>query len=134
MGSSSVAFTVCVAPNALARASLDSTTSIAMTGLAPEITAPCRVLMPTPPIPVMTTLARGGTLARLTTAPKPVVTPQASRDADSMLMVGGTFTSWDSRTKTYSANPATRAFWMICAPLESVRVPRTSKVVFVSQK
>ena len=43
---------------------------------APTILAPWMTLSPIPPSPNTTTLAPGVTLAVLTTAPTPVVTPQ----------------------------------------------------------
>ncbi len=61
-------------------------TSTAMMGFAPQVTAPWMEFRPTPPAPMTATLLSGGTLARLTTAPKPVVTPQASSEATSIGM------------------------------------------------
>ena len=94
-----------------------------MMGLAPQVRAPWTEFSPTPPVPITTTLLNGGTLARLTTAPKPVVTPQASSEARSMGKSGSIFTSCDSCTSTYSAKPPTRAFWMISSPFRLASVP-----------
>ena len=49
--------------------------------VAPATTAPWTALRPTPPVPTTTTLLPGSTRAVLTTAPKPVITPQASKAA-----------------------------------------------------
>src|SRR6185312_4847126 len=45
---------------------------IAMTFLAPEITAPCRALMPMPPTPTITAVSPGCTRATLVAEPNPV--------------------------------------------------------------
>ena len=55
------------------RAGLMSTPTILF---APTILAPWMTLRPMPPRPNTTTFAPGSTLAVLTTAPTPVVTPQ----------------------------------------------------------
>ena len=51
-------------------------------------------LSPTPPQPMTTTLDPAPTLAVLTTAPKPVSTPQAMSEATSNGMSRGTGATW----------------------------------------
>jgi hypothetical protein len=52
------------------------------------------LLSPTPPQPMTATASPGPTRAELTTAPKPVITPQASSEALSNGMSAGIATSW----------------------------------------
>ena len=53
----------CVTPNSIACSRLNSTGSIAMTYLPPAYLAPCTALMPTPPVPKITTVSPGRTSA-----------------------------------------------------------------------
>ncbi len=64
-----------------------------MTMRAPEMAAPCTLLRPTPPAPMTAAVAPGRRAAVLVTAPKPVMTPQASNDAASSGMEGGMTTT-----------------------------------------
>ncbi len=73
-----------------------------MMRVAPASRAPCKTLRPTPPAPITTTLAPASTWATLTTAPIPVETPQAIRQAGSrgtlngmgMQLLAGSVVSW----------------------------------------
>ncbi len=67
---------VSVAPNARASASGAGRRSIATIRSHPAIAAPCTTFRPTPPVPMTTTRAPGGTRAALATAPTPVTTAQ----------------------------------------------------------
>ena len=81
---SSIEAKACVAPNLSACSRLNGTGSIANTWRAPDATAPCRAIMPTPPTPMMAT-----DLTRLDVgdcaSPNPIrsVTPQPTRAASS---------------------------------------------------
>ena len=63
-------------------------------------------LSPTPPAPITATRAPGRSRAVLTTAPTPVITPQASRRASSAGRSSGRPTSWLASTTTASAKAA----------------------------
>ena len=102
------AFTVCVAPNARACASLSSFTSIATSGSAPASAAPWTQLRPTPPQPTTATASPACTFAVLIAAPKPVMTPQEIRLAASAATPAGILTTWEASTTTLSAKPPTR--------------------------
>ena len=65
------AFTVCVAPSFVAKASFSSERSTATIWRAPASLAPRTTLKPTPPRPTTATDWPGSTLAVLTTAPTP---------------------------------------------------------------
>ena len=80
-----------------------------MTGRGRFNTAPCTLFSPTPPVPITTTLLPAGTRAVLTTAPRPVITPQASSEALSNGMSSGSGTTWDSATTAYSAKAPVRS-------------------------
>ena len=90
--------------------SLESRISTAMMGSAPDRRAPGWQFTPTPPQPSTATLLKGATLARLTTAPNPVVTPQASRQASSSGKVSGTFTSCVRLTSDVVGEPGHPGF------------------------
>lgn len=68
-----------VAPNCLATASFAGLESMATMVSAPAILAPWITLSPMPPVPITTTLSPRSTLARFSTAPTPVSTPQPIR-------------------------------------------------------
>ena len=56
VGFSRLTFTACVAPKFLAASSFSSERSRAIILSAPAIEAPCTLLIPTPPVPMTTTL------------------------------------------------------------------------------
>ena len=58
--------------------------STAMIRAAPDTMAASREFSPTPPRPTTATVAPGGTLAVLMTAPAPVITPQPNSAASSI--------------------------------------------------
>src|SRR5918995_7264601 len=91
--SSSSGLTACVAPNRWASSSLESTRSTATISDAPATRAPCIAEMPTPPQPNTTTDDPGVTLAVLTAAPTPVMTPQPTSEAISRGTSGSIFTA-----------------------------------------
>src|SRR6185312_142401 len=70
-----------VAPNLPAISCLNGSGSTTTTCLAPAYAAPCTALMPTPPLPKITTVSPGLTPAAYTDEPQPVVTPQATSAA-----------------------------------------------------
>ena len=98
-----------------------------MIGSAPESTAPWTQLSPTPPVPTTATLLPGGTCAVFTTAPRPVITPQASSDALSSGSVSGIATTWDSSTTATSAKAAVRSPWCTPAPSRVRMCGRSSR-------
>src|SRR5262249_14210647 len=77
--------------------------SIAMMRSAPASAAPLTADNPTPPQPMMATVAPGSTLAALNTAPTPVITPQPTSAARSSGMSGSIFTIEFSCTNISSA-------------------------------
>src|SRR5215831_18584017 len=98
------ALTVCVAPNSRDHSSLWSNTSTAITLPAPINAAAWIALSPTPPQPKTTTFEPGVTLARLITAPAPVITPQLTRHTTSSgasLRIGTTFCSGRTAFSAY---------------------------------
>ena len=100
----SEASTKWVAPNWRARPSLEARVSTAMIRLAPARRRPWITLRPTPPTPNTAAVSPAWTLARLSTAPTPVSTPQPIRQAD---VIGTSFeilTAWTSLTMVDSAN------------------------------
>ena len=107
--SSPLALIVWVAPNSRAAASLPASMSTAMIGVQPERRAPWMALRPTPPQPMTTTLDPVLTFAVLTTAPKPVSTPQAMRAALSSGMSLGIATACDWSTTMCSAKAPVRS-------------------------
>ncbi len=115
-GSTSRAFTASVAPKRRAASSFSATTSTAITCAAPHSTAPWMLFRPTPPAPITATVAPGSIAAVLATAPKPVMTPQASRAAWRMSKSSGTTASCEASTTTRSANAPVRIPWPIAAP------------------
>src|SRR5215469_13971189 len=93
-----------VAPHSVAISSLNSSGSIATTFLAPAYRAPWTALMPTPPMPKITTVSPGLTLAAYTDEPQPVVTPQPTRQAISNGRSSSTFTQEFSEMTMYREN------------------------------
>ena len=103
---SSDASSVCVAPNCTESASGIGRRSIAMICSQPAMLAPCTMLSPTPPTPITTTDAPGGTCAALVTAPTPVSTAQPSVASASNGTSCGTGMAPSSATTTESAKQA----------------------------
>ena len=103
-GSPSAALTTSVAPNRLARLSLDPTVSTAMIRPAPAMAAPLMQDSPIPPQPITTTVLPTSTLAVLCTAPTPVVTAQPIKAALSSGMSLRIFTRACSWARICSAN------------------------------
>ena len=106
-----------------------------MIGLAPQMTAPWTAFSPTPPAPMTTTLLSGGTLARLTTAPKPVSDPAGQQRGE---IHGEVFGDLDQLRLVHqnvlgeSAHPGLLDDAL--ALLVRSSVPSTSYVTLVSQK
>src|SRR5882757_7516128 len=94
--------TVCVAPNDGATPRLKSTGSTATMHLAPAARAPCTAFIPTPPVPTTTTVSPGLVPAQTLPDPKPVVTPQDTRDAASSGIQSCTLMNDRSEATTYS--------------------------------
>jgi hypothetical protein len=92
-----------VAPKVRASSSFEGTMSTATMRRAPAMRAPWIALSPTPPAPITTTSWPGRTCAELTTAPTPVITPQASSEAASGEIASATGTIWERSTTTRSA-------------------------------
>ena len=100
--STSAALMKWVAPNWRASSSFRGLVSTAMIGTASARAAPWITLRPMPPTPITSTLWPWVTLARLNTAPTPVMTPQPSSDATSngtSLLIG---TAWRALTTVCS--------------------------------
>src|SRR4029077_12040041 len=97
----------CVAPNSIACSRLYSTGSIAMTFLPPAYLAPCTALMPTPPVPKITTVSPGRTSPALVAEQNPVVTPQLTSAASSNGTSSSIFTQDHSDRTAYWANEPT---------------------------
>ncbi len=76
---------------------------------APEASAPCTALSPTPPQPITATWLPGWICAVFVTAPKPVITPQASSDAASKAISFGIIATWLLSTTTFSAKAPVRS-------------------------
>jgi hypothetical protein len=91
-------------------------TSTAMIFAAPAMTPPCTQLRPMPPTPNTAIVAPVSTLARLTTAPKPVMTPQPISAARSNGTRGSIEIAPCSRTTVYSANTEALANWKAGLP------------------
>ena len=91
--------------------------STAMIRLAPASRRPWITLRPTPPTPKTADVSPACTLARFSTAPTPVSTPQPIRQAD----VSGTsfeiLTAWTSLTMVDSANTEAAAKLEAGSPL-----------------
>ena len=83
--------------------------SSTITLAAPAIAAPWIAFRPTPPAPITTTELPGRTAAVFATAPKPVITPQASSEAASRGRLEGIATTCDWSTTTRSAKAAVRS-------------------------
>ena len=88
---------------------------------APPSEAPWIAFSPTPPAPITATVAPGRIAAVLSTAPTPVITPQASRHASSGAMSAGSFTHWLRSTTAISAKAAVRRPCTIRPPPCSLR-------------
>ena len=56
-------------------------------------------------------------MARLSTAPAPVITPQPMRQAEVSGTVSSIFTTWRELTTVYSANAELAANWYAGSPL-----------------
>src|SRR5947209_9887460 len=98
-----------VAPNSRATLSLAGSMSMAMTLVDPARTLAWMTLRPMPPMPNTATLSPYETLARLSTAPTPVITAQPTRAADSSGTSSGIFTAWRSSTTVRSTKAETLA-------------------------
>ena len=85
---------------------------MAMMRPAPAIAAPLTAAMPTPPQPMTATVSPGATLAVLTTAPKPVMTPQPISAARSSGISLWIFTIAFSCTSICSANDDRLRNWL----------------------
>ena len=98
----SFGFTQSVAPKTWASSNLDGLVSIAMMRPACASFAPWITASPMPPRPNTATESPGCTLAVFFTAPRPVVTPQPSRQTCSGFASGWTLASDTSATTVYS--------------------------------
>src|SRR5579872_905994 len=99
-----LASTKSVAPNCRAKLSLPATVSTATTRLACDRRRPWMTFSPTPPTPKTAAVCPGSTVARLSTAPTPVSTPQPMRHADVSGTSLGMGTAWISDTIVCSVN------------------------------
>src|ERR1039458_1207685 len=106
-----------VAPNCRASVSLEANVSTAMIRLAPASRSPWITLRPTPPTPNTAAVSPACTLARLSTAPTPVSTPQPMRQAEVMGTSLEILTAWTSLTIVDSANPDVAAKFDAGSPL-----------------
>ena len=121
------AFTVCVAPSFVAKASFSSERSTAMIWRAPASLAPRTTLRPTPPKPTTATDWPGSSLAVLTTAPTPVSTAQPNKAASSSGRSGSIFTQDSRATTAWVEKAATPSRWLTgSASNESRRSPESS--------
>src|SRR3974390_262755 len=96
--SPALASTKWVAPNWRPRSSFAATVSTATMRVAPEMRRPWITFSPTPPTPNTAAVSPGFALARLSTAPTPVRTPQPIRQADVSGMSFGMRTACTSLT------------------------------------
>ena len=143
------ASTKSVAPNCRPNASLAATVSTATIRVAPAMRRPWMTLRPTPPTPKTAAVFPGRTRARLSTAPTPVRTPQAMRQADVSGTSFGILTAWTSWTTVDSAKtdaaaklyagcplnvngvsmfPSDRRHWVGCPALHARQVPQLARV------
>ena len=83
-----------------------------MTLRAPRRLAPWMQFSPTPPVPTTTTWEPVVTWAVFTTAPKPVMTPQASSEALAKGISVGMATAWEASTTAYSAKAPVSRPWV----------------------
>ncbi|MNN86398.1 hypothetical protein D3C81_2038110 [compost metagenome] len=102
--SKSFGFTQSVAPSCLAISNFAGLMSMAMMRAALALTAPMTADRPMPPRPKMATVSPGFTLAVLSTAPIPVVTPQPSRQTFSSGASLAIFATEISGSTVYSEN------------------------------
>ena len=85
-------------------------------GRAPARAAPWTAFRPTPPAPITTTVSPGRTRASRATAPIPVMTAQAIRQALVSGTPSGIATACDACTTTSSANAPQRSPWTARSP------------------
>ena len=78
--------------------------SATMTRAVPALAAPITADRPTPPAPTTSTASPTVTWARLIAAPKPVLRPQAARQAISNGTPVSIWTAFQRSTTAYSAN------------------------------
>ena len=119
---------VCVAPKRDAHSSFCGMTSTAMIFAAPASTPPCTQFSPMPPTPNTAMVAPDSTLARLITAPKPVMMPQPISAARSKGTRGSIGMAPCSRTSVRSVNTEALANWKAGLPPtgEGLRSPSGS--------
>ncbi|MPN27728.1 hypothetical protein SDC9_175162 [bioreactor metagenome] len=98
----SLGLTQSVAPKVLASSNLEGLVSMAMMRPALASLAPWITARPMPPRPNTATVSPSCTLAVFLTAPRPVVTPQPSRQTCSGLASGLTLASETAATTVYS--------------------------------
>ena len=106
-----------VAPNCMARSSFEAMVSTATMRLAADRRRAWITFSPTPPTPNTAAVSPGATLARLSTEPTPVSTPQPIRHAEvkgTSLEMGTAWTSW---MMVYSANTDAAAKFDAGSPL-----------------
>jgi hypothetical protein len=106
-----------VAPNWRASPSLEARVSTAMIRLAPARRRPWITLSPTPPTPKTAAVSPAWTLARLSTEPTPVRTPQPMRQAEVMGTSLEILTAWTSLTMVDSVNTEVAAKLEAGSPL-----------------
>ena len=94
---------VSVAPKNFAVSRLNSTGSTAITDFAPAARAPCTALMPTPPVPMITTVSPGSVPTPTVADPHPVVTPQDTSEAASNGIESSILITDSSARTAYSA-------------------------------
>jgi hypothetical protein len=93
---------------------------------APAMRAPWIEFSPTPPQPTTATVSPSATRAVLVTAPKPVMTPQASSEATGKAMSRDTFTAW-LVNQAFSAKAPVRNAWKTAPPSASRMGPAASR-------
>ena len=74
-----------------------------MTFMAPAARAPCTALIPTPPVPTMTTVSPGSVPTPTVPEPHPVVTPHDTREAASKGIDSSILMTDSSARTAYSA-------------------------------
>ena len=83
--------------------------------------APCTALIPTPPTPATMTVSPGRTSAAFIAEPKPVPTPQPSRQTVSSGTSLGTRTKDASGTTLHGENVEISRNWLIGWPSACIR-------------
>ena len=116
--SPAMASTKWVAPNWRASSSLEATVSTATIRVAPAMRRPWITLSPTPPTPKTAAVSPGRTLARLSTEPTPVSTPQPMRQAEDSGTSLGMRTAWTSLTIVNSVKTEAAAKFDAGSPLK----------------